>query len=165
MSENTTPATASTDVVVSESTNTSQTALLATMKGSASNIMSTISGTDFKSKAQTVAAVQNAEPLEEHLGKQILLSHWVGQAVEFDSKDEKDAEGKPVRVKAVRTILIDVNGKAYSATSTVIPGDLGLLIEAFGEPAGWETPVPVKVVHKGKAPRKFYTIEIDLSAL
>lgn len=160
MTENTT----TTDVVVSESATTSQGALLATMKGSASNIMSTISGTDFKSKAMTVAAVQNATPLEDHLGKQILLTNWVGQAVEFDSKDEKEADGSAKRVQAVRSILIDADGKAYSATSTVIPGDLGLLIEAFGEPATWESPVPVKVVRKGKAPRAFYTIEIDLSA-
>lgn len=110
---------------------------------------------DFESKIQLASALSDSEPLVDHLGKNIELVHIVVQSVQLTDEDTGVVED------AVRTVLIDANGKAYSAISGVIVQRLRDIIGVLGTPDTWAGPVKVRVDRvKGKGKNFFYDLRV-----
>jgi len=142
MSENTAELAVIETPTVSGDTLTRELATMASGQGPA--VMSTIRGTDFASKLQTIDALTNATPLADNLNKTIQLVNVVIQHVEMP--DEKTGELKPVP----RVTLIDKDGTTFHAMSAVVYSDLKTFFGLLGMPHTWPTPLPV-VATKGKA--------------
>lgn len=109
-----------------------------------SGVFSTIQGDDFASRIAVMNAVSNSLPAADNIGKVIKLKDMVVQPVELVNETTGALEAQP------RIILIDADGTAYHATSTVIFKDVKNLIGILGEPHTWPAPVAVSV-EKGKA--------------
>lgn len=63
-------------------------------------------------------------------------------------------------VEAMRVVLIDVNGKSYGTVSKGVFMSLKSIFNLVGQPSYKEDPLKIRVLQKGKAPRKFLTLEL-----
>lgn len=117
------------------------------VSGASTQIVSTIKGNDFQTRQIIAAAVLNAESLQDTmLDKPFNLTNWIAQVVEVSPENE-DGENDPnVRIKALRIVLIDDKGNAYSTVSEGVASSLGSIAAVMGEPGTWDK--PVKVVAK-----------------
>jgi hypothetical protein len=144
-----------TDVAVSRGNGGSSVIERMAMLNAGTGIVSTLDGATREGKVATLNAVTNAEPINEHLGEVINLTHVVVQAVQI--ADEKTGEVSDVP----RTILLTDDGTAYAAVSDAILGSLRDVFGIMGHPSEWTEPLPVKVVEKrGRAGFRFYKIEL-----
>jgi hypothetical protein len=118
-------------------------------------LFSTIDSSTRAGKLETIAAISNAKPVNEHLDTPIALVNVILQAVEIN--DDKNPDET---VDAVRTYLIDSDGNAYSATSNGIVGSLKDIFGILGYPNTWDgVPLPVKVIEeRGKSGRRYMKI-------
>jgi hypothetical protein len=115
---------------------------------------STISADSFADKLAIAKAVNNSEPVDEHLGEEFNLKDYIVQVVEI-------ADGQTGEiVSAPRVTLISDEGNAYHGTSKGLLTAIRNLNATLGDPSNWggET-VRVKIVMKGQRPRSFFTIE------
>jgi len=123
-------------------------------------IMSTFTGDDFfqTAKAQ-LNATSSSLPLDENLGKTILLDNWVLTPIEI--ADEQGELHKSVRVTLVDT----TNKKSYHGTGMPLVNALKGIVSALGGklPAEWPEPLPIKVV-KGKSRKgyQFFDVQVVL---
>ncbi len=116
-------------------------------------LFSTIDGSTRQGKMETYAAISDAKPVNEHLDTPIALVNVIMQAVEITDT----ATGE--LVDAVRTYLIDSDGKAYAAVSDGIVGSLRDLFGILGSPTTWDEPLPIKVMEeRGKSGRRYMKI-------
>lgn len=120
-----------------------------------SSIYSTITGDTQAEKLQILDAVTNAEPVGDHLGEVIKLRHVIAQATQVEDSNTKEMRD------AVRTILIDDDGKAYAAVSDGMLMALQNIFAILGNPSGWAEPLPITVVEvKGRKGFKFFTVKM-----
>jgi hypothetical protein len=120
-----------------------------------SSIYSTIAGDTREEKIQILDAVTNAEPVGDHLGETIALRHVIAQATQVE-----DANTGEMR-DAVRTIIIDDDGKAFAAVSDGMLMALQNIFGIMGNPNTWAEPLPITVVEvKGRKGFKFFTVRI-----
>jgi hypothetical protein len=118
-----------------------------------SNVYSTIVGDTPEDKVRILEAVTNAESLGDHLGETILLKDVVVQATTI--------ENEGVERDALRSILIDAEGNAYSAISDGIFKALQNMFSILGNPNTWAEPLPIVAVEvKGRKGFKFMTIKV-----
>lgn len=135
------------------------------LRAGAANVVSSIVGDDFETKVKIAGAVQDAEPLRDHLGETIELEHYVAQVVEIKDKGNDGTEtvdpntGEVKTLMAVRIILVAKNGKTYASISTGIGKALDNLIGIIGQPSTWAKPVKVKAVEQGPAMRRYLTLK------
>lgn len=108
-------------------------------------VMSTLQGNDFDLKIKVASAVASAEPIIEHVGKNLDLQHFILQGVTINDETAKDEAGNPTQLETVRAILLTADGKSYYAISSGIISGLENLVGIVGHPAQWEHPVTVKV--------------------
>lgn len=149
----------STDVVGSEN-NTGRSAVtardqIANINDERKTVFSTIKTDSLTEKMSLFAALSDALPIADNLGKQINLIHVVAQVVEVKQTDGSLQE-------AVRTILIDQDGTAYAGTSGGLFKALENLLEVLGTPDTWgSAAVPIQVVElKSRSGMKFYTVKL-----
>jgi len=130
-----------------------------------STVVTSIVGDDFADKVKVAGAVQDAEPLRDHLGETIELEHYVAQVVEIKDTDREGKEvvneqtGEIQTLMAVRIILVAKNGKTYASISTGIGKALENLVGILGKPHTWPAPVKVKAVEQGPAMRRYLTLK------
>lgn len=117
-------------------------------------LWSSIDGSTRAGKLETIAAITNAKPVNEHLDTPIALVDVIVQAVEIADT----ASGE--LTDAVRTYLIAEDGTAYAATSNGILGSLRDIFGILGQPSTWDgVPLPVKVMEeRGKSGRRYMKI-------
>ena len=112
-----------------------------------SKIISTIIGDDFDTREQIANAVLNSVSLQdEMLDKPFDLVNWIAQIVKVTpepSDDDDRAVDENGRVAAIRVVLLDAEGNAYSATSEGVVSSLGTLQSVMGHPSTWKRPVRV----------------------
>lgn len=134
--------------------NRAQTAV-SNLAAGVNSIYSTIAGETREEKVQILEAVTNAEPVGDHLGEVIKLRHVIAQATQVE-----DANTKEMR-DAVRTVIIDDEGKAYAAVSDGMLMALQNIFGIMGNPSTWAEPLPITVVEvKGRKGFKFFTVRI-----
>lgn len=118
---------------------------------------SSMKGNDFESKLAVLAHMTDSEKIEDHLGKTLMITNIIVQAIEM--ADEETAELKPVP----RITLIDADGKAYAGISGPLYRDVKGWINALGEPASWGGPLPVKITKEGTGNRRYFKASISTS--
>ena len=122
-------------------------------------IFSSIPAGSFEDKLRTADALANALPMDEHLGEQINLAHFVVQAVEVTNTDT--ATGLVSKVPATRVVLVDADGTAYAGVSEGVFKSLENIVAIFGDPTTWESSIPVRVERqKGRSGFFFHTLKI-----
>ncbi len=157
MSENTTEIVAFADDTASKSVD----ALIGEFKKSDVAVYSSIAGDSQDSKIRVLAAMTSAEPIGDHLDEVIPLVDFVIHRVELEDTDDDDVPNGRM-IQAARTILVDVDGNAYYAISSVIVKRLYDIVGIMGEPSTWDNPVHVAVSHvkSGKGARRFFDLRV-----
>jgi hypothetical protein len=120
-----------------------------------SSIYSTIVGDSPEAKRLILSAVTDAEPIADHLNEVIHLKDVIVQATTLadDSGEERDA---------LRTILIDADGKAYAAVSDGLFKYLQNMFAILGNPTTWSEPLAIRVVEKrGRKGFRFFTVQLE----
>lgn len=151
MSENTSAIAVIEDASVSAATLSNEIANLA--KGQV-NVWSTITGTDFDSRATVLDAIGNAEPLSKHLDKTILLANAVVQQIEMADDKTGELKAQP------RITLIAADGKSYHVISNVVFKDLKTFFGVMGMPSEWPAPLPIAAYEGGTGQRKFLSVKV-----
>lgn len=138
---------------------------LASLGDGQAMVVSSIVGDDFDTKVKVAGAVQDAEPLRDHLGETIELEHYVAQVVEIKDTDGQGKEiidertGEVKTLQAVRIILVAKNGKTYASISTGIGKALENIVGIAGKPHTWPKPIKIKAVEQGPAMRRYLTLK------
>ena len=97
------------------------------------------------------AALSDSEPLAEHLGEVIELVHFIGQPVTVT----QEATGE--LLDTVRIILIDANGRNYSALSDQLLKSITTMCSVYGAPATWTKPKPIVITEqRSNKGRRFF---------
>lgn len=130
----------------------------------ATNVFSTITGTDVASKLALFSATTDTVSLSEHLNEPIELANLVVQVIDINETDANDnpivdpATGEVKTVTVPRTILIGKDGKAFHAVSNGIFKSVENLTGILGtDPAQWGG-LTVKAVQGGSGTRKYMTL-------
>lgn len=123
--------TASTDVALADD--------IQRLKDGKLNIMSTFTGDDRGTKISILSAMTNTKPLDEQMGKELAVSHFVVQEVEMTDEETGELRGVP------RVILVTDKGDAYHAISQGIYSSLKNITAILGMPEEGHWPVKVKV--------------------
>lgn len=122
---------------------------------SSTGVYSSYKSDNFESKLMLASALTDSEPIAENLGKIIELAHLVIQPVSLTNEKTGEVEVKP------RTVMIDKDGKAYSAVSDVLVRRLQDLVAVLGEPHTWPSPVKVRVDRvKGQGANSFFDLQV-----
>ena len=133
--------------------------LIASMQENSTSVYSSIQGDSFEDRVAVVAAITDAEPLADHLGQTIWLKDIVAHSVTITDEETGEVSVQP------RTILIDKDGKAYSAVSGVIVNRLTTIVNVIGQPHTWPSPLPIRVTReKGSGARTFFEVRIVTGA-
>lgn len=136
----------STDVI----TNPSPLAGLSATNG----IFTTVKGDDFQTKTKIFNAVNDAENISELNGKPFEITDMVIEPVEFENEKTGNVE------RAVRTIFITPEGKAFQAFSGPVFNAAKRILALLGDPSDWPAPIKVKVTEEGKGLNRFYKLTL-----
>lgn len=119
---------------VSELANPQETAMYCSLKSDGS----------LASKARIFNAVNSPDKkVSECIGDTIQLTDVVAHPIWLT--DEKSGE----LVEAMRMVLVDDQGISYEAVSGGLVNAVQRILQIFGQPETWETPIPVKPIQKG----------------
>lgn len=128
--------------------------LLSMNDGSA--VVSSFQTDDFATKAKVAQAVTSAEPLADHLGKELTLRNYVGQVIELPDEETGVLRAVP------RIILLCDEGQFYAISSGILSA-LENLTGVLGEPHSW--PIGAKVIveavqERTRAKRNVFTLKL-----
>ena len=115
---------------------------------------SSIKGADMDTRKRVFSALQSAKPLQDNLGKKIPVVDIVRTNVEVTN----EVTGE--QISAIRTVLIDDKGNAYSAVSNGIDISFANIIGVLGEPHTWGEPVVFVAKREGGGTNKYLTLEL-----
>jgi hypothetical protein len=117
-------------------------------------VYSTIASETQADKVKTLNAVANALPIADHLDTPIKLANFVIQATSIAQDDGTESD-------AVRVILIDVEGNAYSAVSGGLMKSLQNIVGILGHPSTWDEPLEIAVTEvRGRKGFRFFTVKV-----
>lgn len=109
---------------------------------------------DKAGQIKLLGAINDAEPIDEHLDEVINLTDFVAQVVEFVDEAGEMQEG-------IRVVIIDDEGNSYAAMSEGILKSLQTFVSVLGDPSGWEEPLPIKIVRvKSRRGFQFFTAKL-----
>ena len=128
--------------------------LLSMNDGSA--VVSSFQTDNFETKAKVAQAVTNAEPLADHLGKELTLRNYVGQVIELPDEETGVLRAVP------RIILLCDEGQFYAISSGILSA-LENLTGVLGEPHSW--PIGARVIveavqERTRAKRNVFTLKL-----
>ena len=107
-------------------------------------------------------AVNNPDfRLADYINKTIKVKHVLIENVELAPSAEALADN-PFAEKDVvpRTVFIDDKGKSYVAVSFGIFNSTKRIVQMFGDPSTWETPVEIEVKQINKGSNTILTLNI-----
>lgn len=100
-------------------------------------------------------AINNAEPLNAHLGEPLEIKSVVSQKVAMT--DDNTGEVRD----AIRTIFVTADNSAYSATSDSIASSVNTMFGIFGTPDTWRSPKTIVVnERRSRKGNRYYAMEI-----
>ena len=117
-------------------------------------VYSSIDGADFATRLQILKLVNEAAPIDEHLGEVFELRDVVVQAV--DTFDE--VTGEPSSYE--RVILIAHDDRAYVGASKGLMNAIRTAFRIIGEPSDWPSPIPVTVTREGPRGRQYFVLNL-----
>lgn len=111
--------------------------------------------TDQRSKAALFNATNSTqERIGDHINEVIEVLHLYVEAVQCTNRETGEVKWCP------RVVLITPKGIGYQAVSTGIYSSVKKILQIFGEPGTWESPIKVKVKQLTKGEYKILTLEI-----
>lgn len=117
-------------------------------------VYSSIDAKDFATRLQILKLVNEAVPIDEHLGEVFELRDVVVQAV--DTFDEETGEPRSYE----RVILISDGDKAYVGASKGLMNAIRTTFRIIGEPNEWDAPIPVTVTREGPRGRQYFVLNL-----
>lgn len=110
-----------------------------------SGVFTTVKGTDIEAKKTVFTAVNDAEPLSDHLGEILDVVDIVAHKVEVANEETGEID------EATRVVLLTADGKALASVSVGIQGAVRNILAFLGEPSTWDGAVKlVPVERKGR---------------
>lgn len=111
----------------------------------ASGVFTTVKGTDIEAKKTVFSAVNDAEPLSDHLGETLDVVDIVAHKVEVANEESGEIG------EATRVVLLTADGKALASVSVGIQGAVRNILAFLGEPSTWDGAVKlIPVERKGR---------------
>lgn len=111
----------------------------------ASGVFTTVKGSDIEAKKTVFSAVNDAEPLADHLGETIDVVDIVAHKVEVANEETGEIG------EATRIVLLTSDGRALASVSVGIQGAVRNILAFLGEPSSWDGAVKlVPVERKGR---------------
>lgn len=104
------------------------------------NVFNALNNPDFK--------------LSDCYGQEIEVQAWLVYPVEMKNKETGELEILP------RTIMIDTEGKSYSAMSRGFAGAIGNYQMIFGNDVILPTPIKIKITQEGTGMRKYTSFKL-----
>lgn len=135
-------------ISVSELANPQETAMFCSLKSDGS----------LASKARIFNAVNSPDKkIADCIGETIQLTDIVAHPIWLT--DENTGE----TIEAMRMVLVDDKGISYEAVSGGLVNAVQRILQIFGQPDTWETPIPVKPIQKGtrNGNNKVTTLKIE----
>lgn len=117
-------------------------------------IFTTVKGDDFETKTKIFNAVNDAENISDLNGKPFKITDMVIESAEFVNDKTGEVE------RAVRTIFITPEGKAYQAFSGPVFNAAKRILTLLGDPADWPAPLKVRVTEEGKGINRYYKLTL-----
>lgn len=118
-----------------------------------SGVFTTVKGDDIEAKKTVFSAVNDAEPLSDHLGKPLKVVDIVAHKVEVANEESGEIE------EATRIVLITDDGKALASVSLGIQGAVRNILAFLGEPSTWDGAVTlIPMEKKGRRGFRYMTL-------
>jgi hypothetical protein len=117
-------------------------------------VYNSIAAGSFEDRKVIAAAVLGATSISEVLGKTINLKNVIVQKSEMTDNRTGELTTVP------RTLLIADDGSAYYGFGVPLYRDVESVISVMGAPGTWPTALPVVVSQEGKAPSKYFTLNL-----
>ena len=110
-----------------------------------SGVFTTVKGTDIEAKKTVFSAVNDAEPLSDHLGETLDVVDIVAHKVEVANEESGEIG------EATRVVLLTSDGNALASVSVGIQGAVRNILAFLGEPSTWGGAVKlIPVERKGR---------------
>lgn len=126
---------------------------LANLNSGKSLIYSSVTATDFDSRVAVLEALGGSAPLDNNIGKEILLKDVIIQPTIMPN-----AVG--VLNEVPRITLIAADGSSFHVMSDVVYKDLKNIFGVLGSPSTWPAPVPVIASKESAKVGKFITLRV-----
>ena len=126
------------------------------MRGGTAGILSTIQGEGFEPKLAALAAMDNSQPISEHLKKTIKVANIIVQPITMQNEETGAMEAQP------RVIFIEADGKAYHGISNVLFRAVQNWFALLGQPKDWPEgfTLPIQVFKEGTGSRQFFNAKL-----
>lgn len=100
-------------------------------------------------------AIDNAEPLAEHLDETLTVKNIVSQRVQVTNEETGETRS------ATRTIFVLDDNTAVSTMSDSLAVSVNTFLSIFGTPDTWDAPLDIAVSEKrSRKGRRFYSITL-----
>lgn len=110
---------------------------------------------DDKARATLYNATNSTqERLGDHINEVITVAHIYVEAVNCTNRETGEIKACP------RVVLITDRGIGYQAVSLGVYGSVKKLIQIFGEPQSWKSPMRLRVKQLTRGEFKILTLEI-----
>lgn len=119
-------------------------------------VFTTVKGTDIEAKKTVFSAVNDAEPLSDHLGEILNVVDIVAHKVEVANEESGEID------EATRVVLLTSDGTALASVSVGIQGAVRNILAFLGEPSTWNGAVKLIPVEK-KGRRGFRYMSLMLA--
>ena len=116
-------------------------------------VFTTVKGDDIEAKKTVFSAVNDAEPLSDHLGEPLKVVDIVAHKVEVANEESGEIDD------ATRIVLITEDGQALASVSLGIQGAVRNILAFLGEPSTWDGAVTlVPMEKKGRRGFRYMTL-------
>lgn len=118
-------------------------------------VFTTVKGDDIEAKKTVFSAVNDAEPLSDHLGEPLKVVDIVAHKVEVANEESGEID------TATRVVLITEDGQALASVSVGIQGAVRNILSFLGEPSTWDGAVTlVPLEKKGRRGFRYMTLAL-----
>lgn len=118
-----------------------------------SGVFTTVKGTDIDAKKRVFVAVNDAEPLSDHLGETLDVVDIVAHKVEVANEESGEIG------EATRVVLLTSDDKALASVSVGIQGAVRNILAFLGDPSTWDGAVKlIPVERKGRRGYRYMSL-------
>lgn len=113
----------------------------------------------MQSKARIFNSINSPDKrISDCIGETISLANIVAHPIQL--VDENSGE----LIETMRMVLVDEKGTSYEAVSSGIVNAVARILQIFGQPDTWATPIKVKPVQKGtrNGNNKVTTLKVEM---
>lgn len=115
-------------------------------------IVDNFDGDDQQRFRLRMLAMNDAEPVADHLNEKIPVRYWMCHEVQI-ADEQGEVED------CVRTVLITPDGKAFACVSFVVAKAVREICRTYGQDP-LDPPLPVKISQKSKGAKRMYILKV-----